>query len=708
MAITGRIRRNAGLLVGVIAFAMVAFVFMDVFSGNSLFGGPDIQSYGTIDGKQLDNKDFDKRVEQGIENAKAQRQTKQLDENTTFQIKEEVWSEYLKEKLIQKECEELGISISSDELSDMVAGNNIHPLIQQVPGFADENTRQFDPNRVRQFVQAVNSGQVEAKDQEAWDGIVKGVRDIRLQEKYTNLLTKGLYTTNLEFKKNQEAKNKKANLSLVMLDFYNLPDSSINVSDEELEDYYKDHQKEFEQEDSRKVEYVVFEVNPTPEDSAFILENINELKKEFQNALSDSAFVDLKSDLPINGTFFKKDKLLSEVTDTLFNLDSAAIFGPYIEDGHYKITKISDKRAIADSAKVRHILVATQPQGGQPRTIQQANDIADSLINLLNTGQPFELLVAMNSDDAGSKLNAGVYDFFPEGQMVPSFNDSSFLGPIGKIMKVQTTYGFHILEVLDRKDFKPAIKISTVALSIDPSEETYNEIFQIANRFQGENRTHEAFDKSINEEGLSKRIAEVVKKTDPTLSNVPGSRQVVRWAFNDAEKGSVSEVNQVGQNYLVASVSAVREKGNADFESVKDEVKNEVLKAKKAEMLVKKFNDALKNSSDINQLASALNVEVRPAANVDFSASFVPVIGDEPAIIGTAFTMETNKMSKPIKGKRGVYVIQVDAFNSADSQGNIENERRQNQTLMQTQIQQQMLEALKAKNEVKDNRHLFF
>ena len=685
------------MLIGLIAFAMVAFLFMDVFSNNFGGGGPQQQGLGIVEGVELDERTFNDRLEEATNNYRASSPDARVDETTRNEIRQSVWDAMVQEVLSEKEYEEIGLSVGTEEMLSMITGTEPHPMIRQA--FSDPNTGEFNSANVVGFIR--NLDQFDETQQNAWFQIEKTIKQDRLAQKYLSMVSKGLSNTTAEAKEAYLAQNKKADVDFVLLEYFEIPDSTITVSESELNEYYKENKESFLQDESAKLEYVVFDVIPTPEDSILVLQEATSLIDGFKESNSRMDYADLNSDIKVDKSYVAEEEYESVVADTLLGLDTGIVIGPYIEEGFYKASCIMDKKPWPDSVRARHILISSaNDAAGAEATI-------DSIIDQLNAGVPFEFL-AQRSDDASNKDKGGDLGYFAEGMMVQAFNDSAFNGEVGKIMKVATQFGFHAVEVTDKKDFKPSVQVATLAVEIVPSDGTFNTIYQIANVFQGENRTYESFENSINEGGLNKRIEESLTKDALSITGITDSRQIIRWIFRDAKEKDVSDVFTCGSSYVVAALAQMRKEGTAPLEYVKDQIASDLAREKKAEMLANRLREARSSSTDLESIATAVGSTLRPVTDMSFGASFISGIGSEPALVGQIYRSTEGSIQGPVEGSRGVYLFQVNKFTEPEDIGDYTMQKTQSEYFMQSRVQSELFDVLKNRSKIEDNRFLFY
>ncbi len=693
--VIGKIREKSTLLLIMIGGAMLAFILGDLFSSSNFLVSGSQTEIGVVAGEAIEGRDFEDRVQQAIDNYKAQSGQTTVNATTTDQLREQTWNQLLRDIVMDSEMEELGVTVTADEIYDMVQGNNPHP--QVVQAFTDPNTGRFDNAQVVAFLQRMD----EDPDMKArWVRFERDIAKLRRSEKYFNLIKKGLYATTHEAQGDFVAKNSPANIRLVVKRFESVADEGITVTDEDVKKYYKANIKKYEQEASRDVEFVAFNVEPSKEDVEKVQQWADRLKAEFESAENDTLLVNRESDVRFNAMWTAKGSLPLNIDSIMFRAEKGFVYGPYRDGKAIKLAKLIGVKMSPDSVKARHILLTPKTYGAKSKAT------ADSIYDLVkNKKADFATLAKSISEDPGSGAAGGDLGWFAEGQMVPTFNDACFNGKKGDITLVQSQFGFHIIEVLDQKGKSEKRAVAVVQRNIEPSSKTYQVIYGQADEFARQAKSIETFDALVAEKGLNKRLAPNLKENDRTIAGLESPREVVRFAFN-AEKGEVSKVMELGNTFVVAVLTAVREKGSTPIEDIREELEAEVRKEKKAEQFIKEFADA--NASDIQSLADKMNLPLEVKEAVSFSSSAIAGLGREPEVIGTASVLAPNKLSAPIKGQQGVFVLTVDNRTAAPAVDSYEANARSLSASMASRVDFEVFEALKKKAEVKDNRSKFY
>lgn len=723
MTVLSKIRNRAGLLVAVIGIALLVFVLQAAFeSGGFLFGNS--QRYaGEISGRKIGLEEYSLQLEDAINKHMINTQQTSVDDQTRDMLNNQTWQRLINDIVMGEEYRELGITVSDEELLDAMLGEDPHPAI--VTYFTDRNTGKIyeqyaDPrtgklnmNAVRSYVQNFGTENADPSAEASWIMLENYVRETKLSEKYNNLIKKGLYVTTSQAKREYIAENTKKDIRYVVKRYASVPDSTIKVEESDIVKYYNEHQSEFRvPETTRKIEYVTFEAAPSEEDLTAIRESLEKLKADFREAEDDSAFVLREADTRMyNPTYVTKD-MLTPATDTLYNAPVGTVIGPYTEGPSMKIAKLVDTKVSADSARVRHILIGYQGVSQtSTRTKEQAKAFADSLVQVIKSGKAkFADLVEAHSEDPGKageegKGKGGDYGWMnAQSGFVEPYKNAGLDNNKGDILVVESQFGYHIIEVLDRsKTETRKVQIATVDKTIEPSSKTMQAYYQKASDFASKNNTSELFNKAVETENMNKRIADNVKEGDRTIPGLEEPRALVRWMY-ESEKGAVSEPFEFGNKFVVAHLTGIKEKGIAPLEEVKDQATEGAIRAKKAEKFTNELTAAMAGTTNIDEIAKKVNETAVEASDITFSMQMIPGVGNEGAVIGTVAGLKANDLSKPIQGNTGVFVVSVKNVEEATLPKDLKDQKKKSGTNTAMRVDYEVFEALKENANIVDNR----
>ena len=708
MATLQNIRTKAGLLVSIVIFlSLAAFILGDMLSsGNKLFERNRLQ-IAEINGESIQYTEFQSEVDRLGEIYKSNSQNSQIDDNTWEQIRQETWNSMVEKNLMMKTYEKLGIDVSSDELFDMMQGNNIHPFIQQ--SFRNQTTGQFDKNMVIGFLKNLESPNMPAEQRNYWFYMEKQIAQDRLKSKYLNMLGKGMYATTEEAQNSVADKSKQVSFDFIALNNNSVADSQVVLTDKELRSYFEKHKESYKQETQRKIEYVTFPIVPSAADFKVSEKWINDIKPEFEVASDNVQFVNTSSDEIFDSNWYKKEILPANLAEWAFSESNTvnSILGPYFENNTYKLSKINAFEMLPDSVQARHILLEVKSQ----EQVASLMKLADSLKNVIDNGGNFATLALLYSTDQGSKMQGGDLGWFKRGMMVKPFEEAAFSNKKNEIKIATSQFGIHIVQTTNRGIETKHVQIATISRKVIASTKTSSDIYSNASRFISQNKTKAQFDAAVANDKLEKKVA-TVSENERTFGEFINARMLIR-AANETDKGSVimsqdqSPIFEIGDNFVVAVLADVTEKGISSFENSKTLVELKVLNDKKAEYLVRKLNNASEGKSDLASIAAVLGTSVETVNDVNFNSFQVPILGMEPAVVGAVTSLEANKISKPIIGNNGVYLVKVNYINQGTDQNVADEKLRlaQNTAYRATTI---AFEAIKNVSKIVDKRSKFY
>jgi peptidyl-prolyl cis-trans isomerase D len=706
MALIGDIRKRSGLLVAIIGIALAAFILGDLLSNRNPRRG--INTIGEVNGEKILATTFNQRVDENLEARKQNTGNENLSADEQFQIRQQTWEQVVNETLLLEEVAKLGLSVSKQELDDQIRGKNPHMYIQQ--SFRDPQTGAFDPANVLSFLQ--NLDNVDPQMKQRYLIIEKAIKEDRLNTKYRNLVTKGFYVPAAFAKRDYEARNTKIGARYYGAAYTSIADSVVTLTDADYEKFYKENKHKYQQEASRDIEYVTFDILPSEEDRAKIAAEVQQLYTEFATAENIVSFVNTTSDERYDSTWMKKGSVPYQLDSIMFNSSPGVTFGPYIESNAYTIARLVDVQSRPDSLKASHILVTWAGTNVNPATTItkiQASQKADSILSVVkgNSAKFDEIASTMNDDETAAK-SKGDLNWFADGAMVPQFNNAVLNGKVGDVLKVETQFGYHIVKITGKTAPVKKVRIAYVKRNLEPSSRTIQDVYTLASQFAIESKNAEGFNKLIDERGYTRRLAERVGIEQNNLPGITQAREVVRWSFDEKnEIGAISPVFDLEGRYMVALLKEKREKGFPTLEQVKEFIEPLVKRDKKAETLIAEINKEIKSIADLNKGYLALGMKA-DTNEIAFAASNLPGYGKEDEAIGVLFTLKEGQMSNPVKGNQAVFVLVADKVNAAAPKDDYTAEKRMISNAFRTRAQRDVTEALKRKAEIEDNRLMFY
>ena len=720
MAVIGTIRKNNWILIFAIGLGLAAFIMMDSMSGDRSIGATSGSTIGNIGGTKISNAEFERMY---------QIRSKNFESTDTYGQRASLWDYLVEKSLLQNESEELGLGVSTQELKDLQFGSpqNLSPLMAQ--RFPSPNSQPFAPQpdmqRINQFKDAIEKNEDLTPDFiDFWKMHEGEIRKDRLQTKLNNLVSKSMYSPSWMVEKSYAEQNQRIGFNYVKIPFDEVANSEVTVEDADLTAYLNNNIAKFAQdEETRKLGYVTFNVAPTAADSAAIKGDILKLGNDFASKTGEDVEIFVESNFGQMGQgWLAAEELNEAIQSSVFNQAVGTVTEPFLNGRAYQVAKILDRRILPDSAKSRHILLGdpTLQRGQQPREAQYVawEKTADSLKTLLESGQAnFDSLVTKFSTDRGSIANGGVYDYAPVNQYVPEFNDVVFFsGELNKLYAVRTDFGVHLIEPLGRKNLTNTerVKVAYLSKNVVPSRKTTKSRYTEATTFISNNKTLDAMKAAAEADpNLEFSTSNAVKANDYNvtgLGSTEDSRKMVKFAFEN-NVGDVSPnvytfsdaVDFYDNKYVVAAVQTVQAAGKPSLDNIREEITPIVRNMKKGDVIKSKIT-----AQNLSAIANTFQTQVDTASNVSFSMASVPGLGAEPKVIAAAFSLDQGGVSKPIIGDNGVYVVQSTSKPDFPAPSNIASIRKTVRQPSQSQVPNAMMQAMKKYADIDDNRSSFF
>ncbi len=656
MAAIEKIRRHSGLLIAIIGIALLAFVLQDLFQSQGRSTGPVV---ATVDGEKISVRDFEQLKDKNLENRKAQTNNNNLSSAETYSIYNNTLEEMIKDNLMTKEYEAAGIGITPEELYDQMTGE--HPHQWMVQSFSDPDGT-YNKERVLDYLQ--NLDQLPAEYYDRWLSFEKEMKKDRLDTKFSNLVKASYMLPTALAEKYYQNKNTKATADVIVLRYASIPDSTVVVTDADNKAFYEENKYRYETDERRDIEYVVFEIKPSKEDRQDALKHVADMREEFVNTDNVMNYVNANSDKRYDSTWVGQKDVPQAIEKAIFENGNGIgyVFGPYEDEDAFNLVRIVDQQNRPDSLKASHILIGYEGafRSESKLTEENAQAKADSILNVLKSNPKNEELFAelaeQFTDDPSGKGKGGDLDWFTDGQMVYEFNEFVINNPVGALGVVKTPFGFHVIKVTDKTEPQPKARLAYLKHEITPSTKTYKDVFADANKFVIENRTYDAFNQAIEEQGLTKRSMPRMSKSTTTIAGIDNPREIVRWAFDKNRKeGDVSEkIFELDNMFVVAALTGIVKEGYAPLSAIAEQSKYQILNKKKGEIAVEKMKAC---GNDVNRMISELGAESTTVSDVTLDSRVLGNFGVEADIIGTILGMKEGEEVGPIAGNSSAFII---------------------------------------------------
>ena len=666
MATLQKIRNHGVVLLIIVGAAMLAFILGDFLNSGSSFFHRDREYVGEIAGHKVHYTDYEAARERLTEVYKIESGRSDFDEETTTQIRNQVWQMMLMDYTLQAQAKEIGMDVTADELSELCIGAEPHQIIRSRRAFFDENG-QFSRDNLVRFLHSIdNAGEDNQSDnlrqaQTYWLYWENAVRLTRMQEKYTELV-KNLITANkLDAKYAFDARQQSVDVKYVMRPYSAVADSLVKVSSSDIKALYNKQKQLYKQTPNRSLEYVTFDIKPSQEDFQATEKLMNDLKQEFATTDDIALVVNTNSDLMYDGRNYSETTVPEMYKDFAFgkNAHKDAVTDITFEDDTYRMARLMDcGYSMPDSVQLK--LIAAE-EGQEDREL----------------------------------------GWFTESMLQKQIADPAFSGKKGTRFTVAAGLGEQTFEIMDVAKATPKVKLAIMERKVTPSSRTYSVLYNEAKQFVVNNQTEDLFRGAAAEAGMNMRPAYGLNKNTDKVGDLKSSRPIVRWAF-EAKEGQVSDVFECGDKFVVALLTEINEDEYRPVKDVQGELTLKATNRKKAELIRKD----MAGLNSLEEAAQKFNTTVQNAEGVSLSSYRLGNGGSEPAVIGTALAINANTLSAPVEGRSGMYMLIAGEKKTAE--GNFDE---------QTEVQQlnnryaylpyQLINMVEDKSEVVDNRYNF-
>lgn len=713
MAVLGKIRSKGALLVGVIGLGLFAFIAEEAFRSCETSQNDKRQQVGEVLGEKINIQEFQALVDEYTEVMKLQQGSESLNDEQMNRVKDMVWNTYVQNKIIENETEKLGLTVTDAEMQN-VLNQGTNPMLMSTP-FINQQTGRFDANALKKFIadyktQKTTNPQVAAQYEpmyKYWTFIEKSLRQQLLTQKYQNLFAQCLISNKVEAKMAYKDANEESKLSLAVFPYSSVQDSKLKYNDADMNAKYNELKERFRQYvESRDIKYIDVKVTASAKDRAALEKEFNNYAKELA-AAADPTEVVRKSmsqvaylGVPVSKNAFPFD--ISRRLDSVAVGSTSKVIANKL-DNTLNLIKIVSKQQLPDSIQLRQIQVA----GKDAADIKQRTD---SIYNALKGGADFEL-IAKKYGQVGEKfwMTTRQYESAPSmdkdtKNYITAINTSA----VNELKSIQFTQGSVIMQVVDRRAMTDKYVAAVIKRSVDFSRDTYSAAYNKFSAFVSANQTSEALLKNAQKNGYTVLERKNITTAEHDVAGIRSTRDALKWVF-EAKEGEISPMYECGDNdhLLIAVIDKIHEKGyrTLDDKEVNEYVKNQLLKDKKAEVLLAKA----KGAKSVND-AKAKGANVSEVNQVTFNSPvFIPAVGaSEQALSGAVAATAKGKFSaKPVKGEAGVYVFQVVDKKMRPGKFD-EKAMRDNARQKALQWAGNFMNELYLKANVVDNRYLFF
>ncbi|MGB5031285.1 MAG: peptidylprolyl isomerase [Saprospiraceae bacterium] len=707
MGLITSIRKRLWVVTILMALALLGFIVMDMSSGRSswFFNNPD--SVGKIAGESISWKDFQKTESVLYKNADVD----------IYGRKEYLWNQFLEKGVLKEEAKHIGFGVSESELTELEFGNNLSPIIER--NFRDPNTGQILREQLNQFKDGYDALPQEAKD--FWQVQQKEIIKERQFKKLENIIKNSLYMPDFMLARQHEESNTKITLISSMISYDQVNEKEVTITDEDVQKFVSKNPNKYKSEfDTRNIKYSIIDIFPTQEDSSNIRKILEDKVEAFKLATKDSIYV--VSNLGKWDEAYKTKSeikgVLNDSSFSIFDLNVGDVYGPYVEEGEYRLAKVLGKKVIPDSVKSRHILRQVKSR----EEYIAASKLLDSLKTLIETGKgKFDSLAMQFSQDGGSSIKGGDMGYYPKGAMVQQFNDITFYkGEKGKLYIIATQFGLHLVQITDQKFIKNemGVHLGIISETIAPGDDITDSKLEEAQKLIEENNNLVNLEKVINEGGKYKlETAANILENGYQIKNFgenssSAARDIIKWAFNKETKpGDVSlevyslqdPIKKFTNRYIIAGLSSINEKGIPKGEALLDLVREDVMKDVKFNKIVAAIGTVNDLTTQYGSYTAVIDTTKETTTN-----SGQLKTGYEYDLISQVAISEPNTFVGPIRGESGVYFAKLLEKKDPGKQNNVAMFRQFYKHPAVNTAMTYLMAALKKNYGVVDHRSKFF
>lgn len=698
MAVLQNIRVKFGVVISIIiALALLSFIIDPGTLESALNSMSSKYDVGQIAGKSISYTDFQEAVDKYTKINEMTSGSRSQNEEQMNSIREAAWQEMIDNYLVIKNAKAAGINVGEDEMVDLTSGDRISPLIAQNPVFVDENGN-FSKENLVSFVKNLDQDET-GNLRLYWNYLQNMIYKQQYYNKYGSLFAFSEIQNALEKANSVQENNTTINADYVIAPLLAENDSTLKITEVEGKKFYKNHKNFFKQLANRDVEYVVFEVVPSAEDITETNEALSAVYPEFAATDNLKTFLLKNSDMPLSEYWYKEGELntlSSQVNAYAFGPNSSKVSEIFQEGNTFYAARVLKTASVPDSVYVKHILL----QG------DDAQKVADSLLNVVKKGGAFSDLAAIYSADQSSAADGeiGNIGWMTQTYMIPGF-ESVITAEVGKPFVLKTQYGQHV--VLVSKKTTPLVKKQVAILEKETlaSKKTFNEYYSKANKFATiTNGTYEGYKKAIDSTGVYSHAQNTVLESTRNFGSIEQAHEVTRWIF-DAKKGKASNIITVNNNYFfIVALKDIHKEGIAPYSEVKDLISRNLyadLVQEESEKAVKEKINGLEN---LDAIADAFGTTVHSLDGVAFSMMSTQTV--DPKFLGAMYGAKVGEISGPVAGVSGVYVFKVNgketgSFYTEEDAANFKAQFSQYNS-------QNLIPVMMDLGEVKDNRARFY
>lgn len=720
MATLQTIRSKGTILILILGLALFAFIAEELVRALSSSRNASRQVIGEVYGKNVNYQEFNELYDEYENAVKLGNGNQNLTEAQTIQLRDQVWNDYVSQKIMEHEAKALGLTVTDAEVENII-NTGSSSILRQTP-FTNPQTGMFDVNTLKQFLSNYEEIQNNAEYPEAqkdamaqyyryWKLIEKQVRQEALSQKYQTLLSSCILSNPVSAKAAFEAQNEESTVLLAAVPYTTIKDTDIEATDADIKAKYDEMKRQYPdmfdmQEEARDIKYIVVPVTASEADEAELEKELNEYKASLETGENIANIVrESRSNISYNGVPVSRKSLPTDIANQLDTLAPGALVGPTknIAENTMNVVKYIAKIQQPDSVEYRVLAVAGNDN--------EAKQKADSILTALNAGTPIDTLAKRYNQSAEAQwLTSAQVDRSTLRDDDKAFVEAIFNTPAGTYRKLELSSSNIILNVTDRRNIIDKYDVAIIKRPIEFSEDTHNQIWNNFSSFLAANQKMEDIEANAASQGYNVQTAQYVTAGDHYIANVRGTTDALRWVFDKAKVGQVSELYEAGNandQLLVVMLTDIHKKGMRDIkeENLNQMLRDEVIQDKKAAQIIEKIQ-GMKSVAEVAKVAGAVQDTV---SHITFAAPvFVQkVASSEPALSGAVSAAKQGQFVTGVRGNGAVYAFQV--LNKNKLQGKFDQKQEETkQASTYARSLNAMMQVLARKAKIVDERYKFY
>ena len=655
MATLQKIRDKGTLLVVFVGVALVAFILGDLLTSGSTFRERGQNRAFVVDGTVVTATEFAERVN-AMEDFQRMLSGQMLDEQAATQIREQVYQQMVRERLIGAQAARLGITVTRAELNDLVHGEVLSPILHQLPFFVDPNTGILNRDILMEFLSTLNSPMITEEELAIWLLIENMIVTQRLEEKYFSLLAHAVMINDVEVRNHFDHSQKNADIAFVMQHYFAIPDSEVEVTDREVREFFNRHRENFRFETPLvRISYFVYDITPSNDDFAAVEEDAARAAEELATSSNPQIVVADFSDTPFVDAFVSEHLLTPTQVEFVRSANIGDVEGPVLEGDVFQVFKLIDRIVAPDSVHLRMMGIPMMGFGQDSIVL----NFVDSIYNDIRSGMAFaDVANSLNPQAMGGDVGwAREIDLVGFGSDVVR---QIFSAPVGQLLRLSSMGQELIVQIENRTRPVTKHKLAMINMSVIPSERTTNNVDNRLNQFVSQPDIDTRFNDLAAQEGFWIMPNVIVPTNEIGLSSgmmhIPGTRQVISWAANERRMGTVRRFDLPNMR-VVAQVNEFIPAGIAPLSEMQSHIRMRLINERKGEHIISQLN--AQQLTSLEAFADAMHSRIDTVRFVNFNTRNISGVGNEPTLNAVAGFAPVNSLQGPMAGNMGVYVAKV-------------------------------------------------